>query len=128
MADEATPDQAFRVSAGPCGVVRLRWTPGQVITGALAAEAMGAVDALNGTLERPLLVVMAGAESPTLDAREYFARRCTASRIALLGESTVDRVRASFAPRSRRGFPVPTRFFTSEPAALVWLLDDHADP
>lgn len=107
--------------------MRLRWTPGVVITGALAAEAMAAVDELNSGLERPLLVEMAGTDSPDLDAREYFGRPCTASRIALLGESPVDRVRASFAPRHQyAGFPVPTRFFTSEPAALAWLLD-HPD-
>ncbi len=125
MAAEATPDQTFRVSVTPYGVVRLRWTPGLVITAALVGEAMAAIDALNGVRERPLLVEMAGADSPTIEAREYFGRRCTASRIALLGASPVDRVRASFAPGGRTGgFPVPTRFFTSEPAALAWLLDE----
>lgn len=113
------------MSVAPRGVVRLRWPPGLVITAALVVEAMAAVDELNGALERPLLVEMTGAESPTIEAREYFGRRCTASRIALLGESPVDRVRASFVPGVRAdGFPVPTRFFTSEPAAVAWLLDD----
>lgn len=125
MAAEATPDEVFQVHVAPHGFVRLRWTPGLVITAALVVEAMAAIDALNGALERPLLVEMAGAESPTIQAREHFGRRCTASRIALLGESPVDRVRASFAPGGRAaGFPVPTRFFMSEPAALAWLLDD----
>jgi hypothetical protein len=117
----------FVVSVAPPGIVRVRWTPGLIITAALAAEAMAAIDDLNGSLERPLLVEMTGADTPTIEAREYFGRRCTASRVALLGESAVDRVRASFAPGARAdGFPVPTRFFTSEPAALAWLMDDPA--
>jgi hypothetical protein len=125
VAAEATPDQDFRVHVAPRGVVRLRWTPGLIITAAHVIEAMAAVDQLNGPLDRPLLVEMTGIASPTIEAREHFGRRCTASRIALLGESPVDRVRASFAPSGRAdGFPVPTRFFTSEPAAVAWLLDD----
>jgi hypothetical protein len=124
MAGESTPDPLFQVSVAAHGVVRLRWTPGLVITGALVVEAMAAVDGLNGAFERPLLVEMTGAESPTIEAREHFGRRCSASRIALLGESPVDRVRASFSPGARAdGFPVPTRFFTSEAAAVAWLND-----
>ena len=123
---EAPPEQAFRISVAPRGVVRLRWTPGLVITELLAVEAMAAVDVLNGGGERPLLVEMVGVESPTIEARAAFGRRCTASRIALLGESAVDRVRASFGPPARTGACLmPTRFFTSEPAALAWLLQDH---
>jgi hypothetical protein len=120
MTGHAQP-QGFRISAAPPGIVRLCWTPGLRITGALAAAAMTAVDELNGDQTRPLLVEMTGADTPTREAREHFGRRCTASRIALLGESAVDRVRASPGVGSR-GVPVPTRFFTSEPAALEWLL------
>jgi hypothetical protein len=51
------------------------------------------------------------------------------TRIALLGESAVDRVRASFGPRiGRAGHPVPTRFFTSEAAALAWSLESLPQP
>lgn len=126
MVDEAL-EQGFHVSVDLRGFARLCWTPGVAITGPLVAEAMAAIDLLNHDVERPLLVEMARTESPDFDARQNFGRRCTASRIALLGESNVDRVRASFAPRGQsRGFPVPTRFFTSEREALAWLLDDPA--
>ena len=68
---------------------------------------------------------MAGAETPTREARKRFSERCTATRIALLGASAVDRVRASLAPEpGRLGYPVPTRFFTSESIAVAWLLED----
>ncbi len=124
---ELLPDQPFRVAVGPCGIVRLRWARGVCITGVLVVAAQAAVDGLNGDRERPLLVDMAGTDSLTRDARGQFARRCSASRVALLGESAVDRICASFAPpRADGGFPVPTRFFTSEPAALAWLLDPAA--
>jgi len=106
------------------GIVRLRWIPGLRITGSLAAEAMAAVDQLNAGCSRPLLVEMHGTETPTREARRRFSERCSATRIALLGASAVDRVRASLAPEPGRvGYPVPTRFFTSETTAVEWLLE-----
>ncbi len=114
----------FGVRMEETGVVRLCWPPGLCITGPMAAAAMAAVDELNRGRERPLLVEMAGAETPTREARERFGERCSASRVALLGASAVDRVRASLVPDlGRKGYPVPTRFFTSEPAAVEWLLE-----
>lgn len=121
MAYDSVSDQAFRAYLASSGIVRLSWTPGVRVTGSLAAAAMAAVDQLNGDQLRPLLVEMAGADTPTRQAREHFGRRCTASRIALLGASAVDRVRATPGVRST-GVPVPTHFFTDEPAALAWLL------
>jgi len=106
------------------GIVRLRWIPGLRITGSLAAAAMAAVDQLNAGCSRPLLVEMHGTETPTREARRRFSERCSATRIALLGVSAVDRVRASLAPEPGRvGYPVPTRFFTSETTAVEWLLE-----
>ena len=110
------------VCVDPTGVVRLSWMPGLRITGPLAADAMAAVDQLNRDKERPLLVDMTGTAALTRDARQTFANKCSASRIALLGSSAVDRVIANFALRVN-AVPVPTRFFTSEPAALAWLRD-----
>jgi hypothetical protein len=102
------------------GLVRLTWVPGLRIDGAMARRAMTLVDELNGPLERPLLVDMTGTAQLTREARMTFGRRCSASRIALLGRSEVDRVIANFALGVTRT-PVPTRFFTSEAGALRWL-------
>jgi hypothetical protein len=114
----------FGLRMEPTGIVRLRWIPGLRITGSLAAAAMAAVDQLNDGCSRPLLVEMHGTETPTREARKRFSERCTATRIALLGASAVDRVRASLAPEPGRvGYPVPTRFFTSETTAVAWLLE-----
>jgi len=105
--------------------VRVSWAPGSRITGTAAAAAMSRVDALNGDRYAPLLVDMAGVDTPTREAREQFGRPSTASRIALVGATPVDRVRASIAlVPAGRGFPVPTRFFTCEIAALDWLLNN----
>ena len=74
--------------------------------------------------EAALLVEMAGAVTPTPGAREQWGQRSSVTRIALLGESAVDRVHASFGPRmGGPGHPVPTQFFTSEATALEWLLE-----
>jgi hypothetical protein len=122
-------NEDFGLCVEETGVVRLRWLPGLLITGPLAAAAMAAVDELNAGCERPLLVEMAGTDTPTREARERFGERCSASRVALLGRSAVDRVRASFVPGlGHRGYPVPTRFFTSEPAALAWLTEPAPEP
>lgn len=110
------------LSVDATDVVRLHWTSGLRITGELAAEAMTMVDTLNGDRERALLVDMRNTATLTREARRRFALRCTASRIALVGESAVDRVIANFALGVSVA-PVPTRFFTSEPAALAWLRD-----
>ncbi|HEY0814945.1 MAG TPA: hypothetical protein VGE11_16860, partial [Pseudonocardia sp.] len=110
------------VRVDPTDVVRLSWTAGLRIDAHLATEAMMAVDELNGDVERPLLVEMTGTAVLTREARQVFARKCSASRIALLGRSAVDRVIANFA-LGVSYVPVPTRFFTSEPLALAWLRD-----
>ena len=121
------------LSVDASDVVRLSWASGLRITGELATEAMAMVDVLNGDRERPLLVDMSGTATLSREARMQFSQRCTASRIALLGSSAVDRVIANFA-LGVSVTPVPTRFFTAEPAALEWLRagsggrDDPADP
>ena len=122
MTTGPTPRVAYQISVLPGDVVRIRWTPGLQITASLAAAAMAEVDKLNEVRKRPLLVEMTGAVTPAPGAREQWGQRSSVTRIALLGESAVDRVHASFGPRiGGPGHPVPTQFFTSEAAALDWL-------
>jgi hypothetical protein len=120
VADPDEHDDVVQVRVEDLGFVRLTWRTGLRITGALAERAMGLVDQTNGSLERPLLVDMTATAQLRRDARMTFARRCSASRIALLGRSEVDRVIANFAV-GVTSTPVPTRFFTSEAAAVAWL-------
>ena len=121
----AEPDQVMDVAVDDHGIVRLTWVNGLRITEELACHAMALVDRVNGDQERPLLVDMTGTAALTRPARVAFTRRCSASRIALLGKSPVDRVIANFA-LGVSSVPVPTRFFTSEPSAVAWLRDDDA--
>jgi hypothetical protein len=104
------------------GVIWLDWAPGIEIDGDLARTAMRAVDDLNAGGHRPLLVDMTGTAVFSRDARKVFSQPCSAPRIALVGTSPVDRVIANFA-LGMFANPVPTRFFTSEAAALAWLSD-----
>ncbi|MBC8092181.1 MAG: STAS/SEC14 domain-containing protein [Pseudonocardia sp.] len=120
-------DGLVGLDVDPAGFVRLTWLTGLRIDDALAARAMAMVDELNAGKERPLLVDMTGTAQLTRDARMRFGRRCSASRIVLLGRSEVDRVIANFALGVTR-VPVPTRFFTSEPQAVRWLCGDDAAP
>ncbi len=119
------PGPVMAVAVDDRGVIRLTWACGQHITEQLAAEAMDLVDRVNAGTERPLLVDMTGTATLTRPARMTFSRKCSASRIALLGKSPVDRVIANFA-LGVSAVPVPTRFFTSEPLAMAWLGRDDA--
>lgn len=123
MCSSAEGDRLISVRVDPLGFVRLSWEPGLRITGPLAAEAMRRVDEINAGRERPLLVDMTATAELTRAARMTFAQKCSASRIALVGRSAVDRVIANFA-LGVSAVPVPTRFFTSLTAALAWLSDD----
>ncbi len=107
------------------GVVLLRWTPGVHITGPLAAEAMTTVDQLNGDHTRPLLVDMTGTGKLTREARETFRRKCQVSRMALVGQSAVDRVIASFGLRVTT-IATPARFFVDVPTAMTWLREANS--
>lgn len=102
------------------GIARLWWAPGVRITGDLAREAVVALARVCEGERRPMLVDMQATGVLTRDARVVFAQPSSASRIALLGKSAVDRVIANFA-LGVSSVPVPTRFFTSESAAVAWL-------
>ncbi|MFC4947534.1 hypothetical protein ACFPFQ_29085 [Pseudonocardia sp. GCM10023141] len=121
-ADHSLAGHVMTVHVDPTGIVRLEWARGLRITGELARAAMELVDETNTGRQRPLLVDMTGTAALTREARTTFSRRCSASRIALLGRSPVDRVIANFA-LGVSAVPVPTRFFTSEALATAWLIN-----
>ncbi len=124
VSSSAERERAISVRVNADGIVRLTWAEGLRITEPLAREAVARVDELNGAQRRPLLVDMTGTATLTRDARVVFTERCSASMIALLGRSAVDSMIANFA-LSVSAPPVPTRFFTSDPAAVAWL--HHGD-
>jgi hypothetical protein len=118
--DAAGSHDAFALQDAAGAVVVLTWAPGVVITAELAAVAMVKVDEHNANEERPLLVDMTGIAALRREAHRHFRQRSQISRIAIVGESAVDRVIANFGLRLSPP-PVPSRFFTSKAAALAWL-------
>ncbi|MPY10594.1 STAS/SEC14 domain-containing protein [Arthrobacter bussei] len=104
----------------PNGILHLEWDRDSTITAEDAAFAMAAVDALVGAEGHPMLVDMETTRTVTRGARAVFAIPCSASRIALLGSSPVDRMLANFF-LGVNSPPCPTKFFTSRHMAVAWL-------
>lgn len=106
------------------GILHIVWEPKASLEEADIKAAMARVnDVCQGT-QRPLLVEMANVETVSHAARAVFSTPSSASRIALLGSTPVDRVVANF--RGPQSHPCPTRFFTSEAEAVDWLLEDSS--
>jgi hypothetical protein len=103
-------------------IIHLVWKPSVRIEAADAHAAMAAVNVAAAGSEYPMLVDMATTASVSRQARAVFSIPCAASRIALLGSSPVDRVLANFFLGVHIP-PCPTRFFTSRPEAMTWLLE-----
>lgn len=130
------PDQDIEAAGGSeiesleldsTGVVRLVWARGVSIDGPGAQLAMDRVNALCRGRQLPLLIDMATTNSVSRPARAVFSKRCDASAIALLGASPVDRVLANFF-LGVHAAPVPTKFFTSQDAAVKWLMSQADAP
>lgn len=102
------------------GLVHLRWQPGITIEVDDAKAAMAKVNEVCQGSPHPMLVDMAAVASVTREARSIWSIPCSASRIALLGRSPVDRVLANFFLGVHIP-PCPTRFFTSRSEAMDWL-------
>jgi hypothetical protein len=123
--EDAEREGAVTLRLEQQGYVRCDWRRGTRITGQLARTGIKRLDELNDGIKRPLLVDMRGTASLTREGRQAFAEEYSASKVALLGESPVDRVIANFT-LSVITMSIPTRYFTSEPAALAWLIGDDA--
>ncbi len=107
----------------PDGILHLAWDRDCTITTEDAESAMAAVNALASGEAHPMLVDMETTRTVTRGARAVFAIPCSASRIALLGSSPVDRMIANFF-LGVNSPPCPTKFFTSRHQAGTWLQDD----
>lgn len=108
------------LTLGPDGILRLVWTSGAYIDEDDAVSAVTMMNQISPDHDRPLLVDMRNAGSTSSRARDVFVRPHAVSRVALLGESPVDEVIASFFTGVHRP-QRPTRYFTSEAEALSWL-------
>ncbi|MEV7663019.1 STAS/SEC14 domain-containing protein [Paenarthrobacter sp. NPDC089316] len=104
------------------GLLHLVWNHGVRIEAGNARAAMDAVNELAHGHSLPLLVDMAATTFLSRGAREVFEQPCAAYRIALLGDSPVDRTVAQYQLNTSH-VPCPTMFFTSRLEALAWLAE-----
>jgi len=116
----AANEAQFNIEMSESGLVHLRWLPGVHVQVDDARGAMAQVNEVCQQEQHPMLVDMAAVGSVSREARAIWSIPCSASRIALLGESSVDRVLANFFLGVHIP-PCPTRFFTSRSEALDWL-------
>ena len=113
-----------RISLGDDGIVRTTMQPGVFeLELADAREVIHAVGSLCGGVRRPALVDLRELRSMSRDCRKYFAGPETASvetAVALLVGSPIARAIGNFFMGLNKPL-MPTRLFTSEDDALVWL-------
>ncbi|WP_146069694.1 STAS/SEC14 domain-containing protein [Arthrobacter sp. B0490] len=108
------------------GVLRLEWEPGIHIEYADAVEAALALSTLQskerltlqGGERMPLLVRIVGVRGVSPEARAGMNAYQAYSKVALVGDNPMGPVIAGFSRRS----PTPTRYFTREDRALLWLM------
>ena len=121
------PDAGAAPNAGEASVhmadeghLVLRLPEGQVVTGTMALWAAENIEGTAGASKLPLLLILSGVESITRGARDIFSAARSLSAVAVLGISPVDRVIANFLLGGEVQ-PCPTRYFSRESEALLWL-------
>ena len=102
------------------GFISMVLPPGAVITGGIAARAAAEFQELAGAVDKPLLLELTGIESITRSARTVFGSARSASAVAVVGSTQVDRVIANFLLGGDLP-PCPTKYFSSKFDALAWL-------
>ena len=114
------------ISLGDDGILRLRMKPDVFeLDLADAEEVIRAVGEVGGGVPRPALVDLRTLRSMSRDCRKYFAGPQTArvqSAAGLLVVSPIARAIGNFFMGLNKPL-IPTRLFTSETEALVWLRD-----
>jgi hypothetical protein len=119
-------EQASRVAkiwVGQDGIVRIIHTPGAEVTLEDAQETMAAYKKLNNGKRMPLLVDTKSMKSISREARHFYsgeeAAACAGAAALIVG-TPVSKVLANFY-LGLSNPKLPSRLFTSEDEALVWL-------
>lgn len=113
-------------TTAPVSVIRLVLPQGEHITEEIANTFAERARTEGGGVPRPVLIVISGIASLSREARAVFGRSRSASAIALVGSSAVDRVLANFLLGGQPP-PCPTRYFGDEDTAVAWLMDRTHD-
>jgi hypothetical protein len=103
-------------------LARIDWSPGAVCGIAEARAVDRAIEALGHGPVR-CLVDLAGVDTIDRAAREHFIQSPQYAAVALVAQSTANRVLANFFLRLKRE-QTPARIFTDETEAVAWLRGD----
>ncbi|WP_309071500.1 DUF7793 family protein [Arthrobacter sp.] len=101
-------------------LIRLVLPAGEHITRDIAEAFADQARTAAAGVRRPVLLVITGIASLSREARGVLSRSRSASAIAVLGGSAVDRVLANFLLGGEPP-PCPIRYFGDEGAAVQWL-------
>jgi len=107
--------------------VRLVLPAGEPVTEELASFAALEVARLARGERARVLLELAGVESISREARDVFGSVPNLAAVAVLGAGPVDKVIATFLIGGGVRPPFPTRYFSSEHKARVWLTDISHD-
>ncbi|MTD15706.1 STAS/SEC14 domain-containing protein [Nakamurella sp. YIM 132087] len=120
-------DDVLRLEMDADSVVHLSWRPDLMIDEDLARYAADRMEEFcgGGFRMHPLLVDMTGIAGVTTAARNAFGEPSGTAAVALLGETPVDRVMATFVIGVNQP-SAATRYFTDRAEALHWLRDERA--
>lgn len=120
-------DSRILVTRNGAGVVEVQLPPHREIDGPDARAAGASIRELSGGQQVSMLLVITGALGITGEGRQLLTEviAASASALAIVGESPVDRVIAHSLLRPKIGM-VAGRFFTAVAEATEWL-GQHTD-
>jgi len=104
----------------PNGVLLVCWPPNATIEVPEALAAIAHLEQLGGNAPRPVLVDMCGMRYASSAALNRFARTISATRMALVGTSPVERTIVQFFQAIHRP-SYPVAYFAQNAEALEWL-------
>lgn len=113
-------------TTAPVAVIRLVLPQGEHITEEIADAFAQRARTEAGGILKPILLEITGVASISREARAVLSRSRSASAIAVVGASAVDRVLANFLLGGEPP-PCPTRYFGDEDKAIAWLLERADD-
>jgi hypothetical protein len=125
MNERAVTTRTQRVWLDDQGILHAEALPGAELTRADAEQTVAVQWELGGQRRRPVLVDLRRIKTMDRGARTYYAGAETArvnDAAALLVGSPLTRVIGNFFMGLNKSL-VPTRLFSSEPEAIVWLRD-----
>lgn len=115
-----SPDEGTGFVSDAEGITRVALPAGKHISSALAQSAAQVAAQLAAGKPRPVMVDITGILSIDREARNLIGRATSASAVAIVGSSPVDRVVGNFILGAEPP-DYPVQFFSAAAEALLWL-------